>query len=48
MGDDIVWFNLGSYNQGIVLETTPNLDQLATEGLRLTYYYVEGSTAGPS
>ena len=36
MGDDIGWFNLGSYNQGIMLDTTPNLDQLAKEGLRLT------------
>jgi arylsulfatase A-like enzyme len=47
MGDDIGWFNLGSYNQGIMLETTPNLDQLAKEGLRLTDYYAEAScTAG--
>jgi phosphoglycerol transferase MdoB-like AlkP superfamily enzyme len=49
MGDDIGWFNLGSYNQGIMLETTPNLDQLAKEGLRLTDYYAEAScTAGPA
>jgi arylsulfatase A-like enzyme len=47
MGDDIGWFNLGSYNQGIMLETTPNLDHLAKEGLRLTDYYAEAScTAG--
>jgi hypothetical protein len=47
MGDDMGWFNLGSYNQGIMLETTPNLDQLAKEGLRLTDYYAEAScTAG--
>jgi arylsulfatase A-like enzyme len=31
VGDDIGWFNLGSYNQGIMLEATPNLDKLATE-----------------
>ena len=47
MGDDIGWFNLGSYNQGIMLETTPNLDKLATEGMRFTDYYAEAScTAG--
>jgi arylsulfatase A-like enzyme len=47
MGDDIGWFNLGSYNQGIMLETTPNLDKLASEGMRFTDYYAEAScTAG--
>src|ERR1700692_2671462 len=47
MGDDIGWFNLGSYNQGIMLGATPNLDRLATEGMRLTDYYAEAScTAG--
>jgi len=47
MGDDIGWFNLGAYNNGIMLSTTPNLDTLATEGMRLTDYYAEAScTAG--
>jgi arylsulfatase A-like enzyme len=47
MGDDIGWFNLGSYNQGIMLDATPNLDKLATEGMRFTDYYAEAScTAG--
>jgi arylsulfatase A-like enzyme len=47
MGDDIGWFNLGSYNLGIMLNATPNLDKLATEGMRLTDYYAEAScTAG--
>jgi arylsulfatase A-like enzyme len=47
MGDDIGWFNLGSYNSGIMLNATPNLDKLATEGMRLTDYYAEAScTAG--
>lgn len=47
MGDDIGWFNLGSYNQGIMLQATPNLDKLATEGMRFTDYYAEAScTAG--
>src|SRR6516162_4637289 len=26
MGDDVGWFNLGSYNQGIMSGKTPNLD----------------------
>jgi arylsulfatase len=38
MGDDIGWFNLGSYNQGIMLNATPNLDKFAKEGMRLTDY----------
>jgi hypothetical protein len=47
MGDDIGWFNLGSYHQGIMLDTTPNLDKLASEGMRFTDYYAEAScTAG--
>src|SRR5271168_3179806 len=47
MGDDIGWFNLGSYNQGMMLETTPNLDKLAADGMRFTDYYAEAScTAG--
>ena len=28
MGDDIGWFKLGSYNQDIMLQATPNLDKL--------------------
>jgi arylsulfatase A-like enzyme len=43
MGDDIGWFNLGSYNQGIMLQATPNLDKLASEGMRFTDYYAEAS-----
>jgi arylsulfatase len=47
MGDDIGWFNVGAYNQGTMLQTTPNLDRVATEGMRLTDYYAEAScTAG--
>ena len=43
MGDDIGWFNLGSYNSGIMLDATPNLDKLASEGMRFTDYYAESS-----
>jgi arylsulfatase len=47
MGDDIGWFNIGAYNQGIMLQTTPNLDKLAAQGMRFTDYYAEAScTAG--
>ncbi|HTR16019.1 MAG TPA: arylsulfatase [Acetobacteraceae bacterium] len=47
MGDDIGWFNVGAYNQGIMYSTTPNLDQMASEGMRFTDYYAEPScTAG--
>ena len=47
MGDDIGWFNLGSYSSGIMLDATPNLDKLASEGMRFTDYYAEAScTAG--
>jgi arylsulfatase A-like enzyme len=48
MGDDIGWMNVGAYNQGIMAAgTTPNLDQLAKEGVRFTDYYAEAScTAG--
>lgn len=47
MGDDIGWFNIGAYNQGIMSGRTPHLDQLAAEGTRFTDYYAEAScTAG--
>src|SRR5277367_1463708 len=47
MGDDIGWSNIGVYNQGIMSGRTPNLDQLANEGMRFTDYYAEAScTAG--
>ena len=47
MGDDIGWANIGAYNQGIMAMRTPNLDRLATEGMRFTDYYAEAScTAG--
>src|SRR5262245_40632765 len=47
MGDDIGWFNVGAYHQGIMSGKTPNLDRLAREGMRFTDYYAEAScTAG--
>jgi arylsulfatase len=47
MGDDIGWFNIGAYHQGMMAGRTPHLDRLAAEGMRFTDYYAEAScTAG--
>jgi arylsulfatase len=47
MGDDVGWFNVGAYNQGIMSGKTPNLDKMAAQGMRFTDYYAEAScTAG--
>ena len=47
MGDDIGWFNIGAYHQGMMAGRTPHLDKLAKEGMRFTDYYAEAScTAG--
>ena len=47
MGDDVGWFNIGAYHQGIMSGKTPNLDKLATQGMLFTDYYAEAScTAG--
>jgi arylsulfatase A-like enzyme len=47
MGDDVGWFNIGAYNRGIMSGKTPNLDQLASQGMMFTDYYAEAScTAG--
>jgi arylsulfatase len=47
MGDDVGWFNIGVYNQGMMAGRTPNLDKLASQGMRFNSYYAEAScTAG--
>jgi arylsulfatase len=47
MADDVGWFNIGAYHQGMMASRTPNIDQLAAEGTRFTDYYAEPScTAG--
>ena len=47
MGDDVGWYNIGAYHQGIMAGKTPNLDKLAAQGMRFTDYYAEAScTAG--
>jgi len=49
MADDVGWASLGSYHQGVKSIETPNLDRLASEGVRLTDYYAQPScTAGRS
>jgi len=47
MGDDIGIWNIGAYHRGLMAGRTPNLDQLAAEGMLFTDYYAEAScTAG--
>src|SRR5450631_2109002 len=47
MGDDVGWFNIGAYHQGMMSGKSPNIDKLAKEGMRFTDYYAEAScTAG--
>jgi len=47
MGDDIGMWNIGAYHQGLMYSVTPNLDKMASEGMRFTDYYAEPScTAG--
>jgi arylsulfatase len=47
MGDDIGWLNIGAYHEGMMAGRTPNIDRLASEGIRFTDYYAEAScTAG--
>src|SRR5213083_416569 len=47
MGDDVGWFNLSCYRQGVMGYRTPNIDRIAAEGALFTDYYGEQScTAG--
>ncbi len=46
-GDDIGWFNVSAYNDGMMAYRTPNIDRIASEGMRFTDAYGENScTAG--
>lgn len=48
-GDDIGYWNLSTYNQGMMGYKTPNIDSIAAEGAKFTSYYAEqSSTAGRS
>ncbi len=47
MGDDIGMWNIGAYSRGMMAGRTPNLDNMAKEGMLFTDYYAEAScTAG--
>ena len=47
MPDDVGWFNIGAYHDGIMAGLTPNIDKIAENGMRFTDYYAEPScTAG--
>ena len=47
MGDDIGWMQVVSYQGGLGLGETPNIDRLANEGAKFVSYYAEQScTAG--
>ncbi len=49
MGDDIGYWNLSTYNQGMMGYQTPNLDRIANQGMKFTDAYAENScTAGRS
>lgn len=49
MGDDIGYWNISSYHQGIMGYQTPNIDRLAREGGQfMTYYSQQSCTAGRS
>lgn len=46
-GDDIGYWNLSCYNDGMMGYKTPNIDRIAKDGLRFTDFYAEQScTAG--
>jgi arylsulfatase A-like enzyme len=47
LADDVGWFDVGCYHQGMMGGRTPNIDRIATEGVRLTDCYAQAScTAG--
>lgn len=49
MGDDIGQTNISAYSMGLVGYQTPNIDQIAKDGVIFTDYYAEQScTAGRS
>ena len=47
MGDDVGYWNISAYHQGLLGYSTPNIDRLAKEGGQFTSYYAQQScTAG--
>ncbi|MFV0487185.1 MAG: arylsulfatase [Vibrio fluvialis] len=48
-GDDVGYWNLSTYSQGMLAYTTPNIDSIASEGAKFTNFYAQqSSTAGRS
>ncbi len=48
-GDDVGYWNLSTYNQGMMAYNTPNIDTIAQEGAKFTNFYAQqSSTAGRS
>ena len=46
-GDDIGWYNVSAFNQGVMGYKTPNIDRIAREGAMFTDWYGQQScTAG--
>src|SRR6516162_5350289 len=46
-GDDVGYWNVSAYNQGMMGYKTPNIDRIAYEGMLFTDYYAQQScTAG--
>ncbi len=46
LADDLGWADLGCY--GSTFYETPNLDRLAREGVRFTFFYTAGSICSPT
>jgi arylsulfatase len=47
LSDDVGWYDVGCYHQGVMGARTANVDRIAAEGLRLTDCYAQAScTAG--
>ncbi|MCP4890488.1 MAG: arylsulfatase [Planctomycetaceae bacterium] len=49
MADDVGWSNPSCYHNGVMSSRTPNIDRIASQGMRFTDYYAQPScTAGRS
>jgi arylsulfatase len=46
-GDDVGWSNVSAYGQSIMGYSTPNIDRLATEGIKFSDHYAQPSCTPP-
>ncbi len=47
MADDIGWMQVQAYTMGLTNAETPNIDRLASEGMKFTNYYaMQSCTSG--